>query len=308
MANLSRGGTILLLLFIWTGLFGFSPNDLSLSAEKVDINTASLEDLLKIIHIGEKRASELISLRPFSSLDELIGIKGLGESRVEDIKKQGLAWIGPEEPLTDRYQPTDELAKDKSQPCIKGIVINEILPSPQGSDAEEEWIELLNQNDFDADVSSWQIKDKIGVTKTYTFPEETFVRAKDYLVLYRPVSKITLNNNGDGLSLIRPDGEIVDSAEYGKAPRAESYILTESGWAWTSIPTAGAPNEIYSPPPPEKTGADETSFEKTGLAEISFPFREEERSESPFLYLTAFVLSIFSAGAILFLKKQLKMS
>jgi hypothetical protein len=68
----------------------------SAGAENVDINTAPLEDLVKIIHIGEVRALELISLRPFSSLDELTKIKGIGEARIKDIKKQGLAWIAEE--------------------------------------------------------------------------------------------------------------------------------------------------------------------------------------------------------------------
>ena len=63
------------------------------ASEKIDINSAPLEDLVKIIHIGEARAKELISLRPFSSIDELVKIKGIGTSRIDDIKKQDLALI-----------------------------------------------------------------------------------------------------------------------------------------------------------------------------------------------------------------------
>lgn len=63
------------------------------AAEKIDINAASLNDLVKIIHIGEKRALEMISLRPFSSLDDLARIKGIGLVRIEDIRKQGLACL-----------------------------------------------------------------------------------------------------------------------------------------------------------------------------------------------------------------------
>ena len=63
------------------------------AAEKIDVNSASLENLVKIIHIGEARAKELISLRPFSSLDDLDRIKGIGTSRIADIKKQGLSWV-----------------------------------------------------------------------------------------------------------------------------------------------------------------------------------------------------------------------
>jgi hypothetical protein len=73
-------------------VFTFASSESSV-IEKIDINTASLEDLIKIIHIGEVRAKELISLRPFSSLDELTKIKGIGQKKLEDIKKQGLAWV-----------------------------------------------------------------------------------------------------------------------------------------------------------------------------------------------------------------------
>jgi len=62
--------------------------------EKIDINTAPLSDLVKIIHIGEKRALELIFLRPFLSLDDLARIKGIGPARIEDIKEQGVAYVG----------------------------------------------------------------------------------------------------------------------------------------------------------------------------------------------------------------------
>lgn len=67
--------------------------NLALAQEKIDINTAPLEDLIKIAYIGEVRARELISLRPFSSLDDLTRIRGIGEKSVEAIKKQGLAWV-----------------------------------------------------------------------------------------------------------------------------------------------------------------------------------------------------------------------
>lgn len=62
---------------------------------KIDINTAFLKDLTKIIHLGEARAQELIELRPFSSLDELVKIKGINTNSLQDIKDQKLAWVDP---------------------------------------------------------------------------------------------------------------------------------------------------------------------------------------------------------------------
>jgi competence protein ComEC len=59
----------------------------------VNINTATLEDLMKIIHISEARGKELIKLRPFGKIDDLTKINGIGPARLEDIKKQGLVYI-----------------------------------------------------------------------------------------------------------------------------------------------------------------------------------------------------------------------
>lgn len=62
---------------------------------QIDINRASLEELVQIVHIGASRAEELIAKRPFTSLDDLLRITGIGQGRLGDIKKQGLACVEP---------------------------------------------------------------------------------------------------------------------------------------------------------------------------------------------------------------------
>jgi competence protein ComEC len=59
----------------------------------VNINTASHENLQRIIHIGPVRATELISLRPFASVDHLTRVNGIAAGRLRDIKAQGLACV-----------------------------------------------------------------------------------------------------------------------------------------------------------------------------------------------------------------------
>jgi DNA uptake protein ComE-like DNA-binding protein len=61
----------------------------------VNLNQASIEELVEIQHIGEARAQELIALRPLASVDDLAEISGIGESRLAEIKAQGLACAGP---------------------------------------------------------------------------------------------------------------------------------------------------------------------------------------------------------------------
>ncbi|MFZ1721855.1 MAG: helix-hairpin-helix domain-containing protein, partial [Microgenomates group bacterium] len=52
----------------------------------IPINTASQAKLETLPGIGEKRAADLIELRPYQSLDELKEKGGLSDSIIEDIR------------------------------------------------------------------------------------------------------------------------------------------------------------------------------------------------------------------------------
>ena len=59
----------------------------------IDINSASIEELQEIDHIGPDRAQQLIDLRPFASVDAMTRIDGIAAGRLNDIKEQGLACV-----------------------------------------------------------------------------------------------------------------------------------------------------------------------------------------------------------------------
>ena len=44
--------------------------------------------------MGPSRAQAIIANRPFSSVDDLIRVKGIGPVRLSEIKQQGLACVG----------------------------------------------------------------------------------------------------------------------------------------------------------------------------------------------------------------------
>jgi hypothetical protein len=64
----------------------------------VDVNSAPLAALRRIIHVDTMRASEIIRLREqrrFESVDELTRVRGIAAARLADIKQQGVACVKP---------------------------------------------------------------------------------------------------------------------------------------------------------------------------------------------------------------------
>ena len=59
----------------------------------VDINTAGVADLDRIIHIGPARAEQMLALRPFASVADMERISGIGAARLADIVAEGLACV-----------------------------------------------------------------------------------------------------------------------------------------------------------------------------------------------------------------------
>lgn len=90
---------IVALVATWLAATAASPletQDFPLDQACVDINTAGVEELQEIIHIGPKRAVQIVNLRrqrPFRSVDELVRVKGIATKRLADITRQGAACV-----------------------------------------------------------------------------------------------------------------------------------------------------------------------------------------------------------------------
>ncbi len=128
-----------------------------------------------------------------------------------------------------------------------GILINEFLPDPNTLYTEE-WIELYNPFDVDVDISGYIIDDLIGGgTAPYTIPAGTVIPAHGYLLFYQSVTNIALNNAGDDVNFVNPDGvTVLDSYTYGSSSNDVSYGREiDGGPTWTTFttPTPGASND-----------------------------------------------------------------
>ena len=196
----------------------------------------------------------------------------------------------------------------------KGVIFSEILPSPKGPDAQNEWIEIQNKNNFEVDLSGWQIKDKKGKTAAYIFPAGTKISPLGYLILKRPKTKIILNNSGDGLDLFNPNKEVVDSVNFVKAPLNQSYNRTsKNNWKWSRFLTPGKKNyeskiEDYKNVKIEVGSAGKAKKSNKFAGKKETAAVGEKIPEPPkhfFVFFIALIVAIFSAITILILKKSI---
>ena len=294
-------------------------------AGQIDINSATLSQLDELTGIGPKYAQAIIDGRPFSSVDDLEKVKGIGPKTLQKIKDQGFACVNcltaqsaqtivqPTQPTAAPTPPTTPTAT----PAViypGGVFINEILPNPQGADETEEWVELYNSNTLDADLSGWQLQDIAGTITTFSIPTGTKISANEFLVFKRPDTKIMLNNDEDGLSLLTPDKKITDSMTFSKAPLGQSYNKTASGWAWSTVLTPGDKNVILAVAKASNTPtaqkAKQTVLPKTknsvtndgvelGLAGLS---QNNNESNPWLLFFTVLATTIILASIVLLIK------
>ncbi len=95
------------------------------------------------------------------------------------------------------------------------VVINEVLPDPVGSDTVAEFIELRNLKNTSVDLSGWQLDDIAdGGSTPYVIPEATIINGSEYKVFLRSQTKIALNNNGDSVRLLDPNGDLKSMVTY----------------------------------------------------------------------------------------------
>ncbi len=160
--------------------------------------------------------------------------------------------VEEEETYTSSTEYTDtapDSSDEESTPEQEGSEIDEttysgavtleftsLYPNTSGADAQEEYIEIANTGLESIDLKGWSIED--GSTDRYTFSSSLKIAGGSTLRVDRPQSDLSLNNSGDTLELITPEGDVIDMVTYGSAPRGGTYDRDGAYWSWSTTDTS----------------------------------------------------------------------
>lgn len=95
---------------------------------QIDINSAPLEEMMKIKHLGGEGiiARRVIENRTFNSLDDLTRVKGIANWTLSRIKQEGLACVDEETPEESEEQnETEKAIDDKNDLKDEKIIVND---------------------------------------------------------------------------------------------------------------------------------------------------------------------------------------
>jgi len=133
--------------------------------------------------------------------------------------------------LPDEVSP-DETVVNQNVYTGDGVLIDRILPNPAGND-DDEWIELSNTSSSTIALLGWQIDDAPGGSRPYIIGSDAVIAAHATRIIRREESGIVLNNDGDTVRLLSPDGAVKQEISYRVAPENTVYRLLDNGsWAW----------------------------------------------------------------------------
>jgi hypothetical protein len=175
-------------------------------------------------------------------------------------------------------------------PVAASVRINEVMPVTGTANLtgtaiiSDEWIELYNEGGLAVDLYNWFLLDTEGDSLPYQIPEGTILAPGEFALFLGQQTGLTLDDTGDEVQLIGPDGVMTDKIAFGPLPPNASYSLDDGGvWHTDWPPSPGAPNTPVRSEMPEMaemelTASPEATMGGPKLAEKRENLKRERRA------------------------------
>lgn len=120
--------------------------------------------------------------------------------------------------------------------------LSELYPNTSGGDLVEEFVEVENTGDTVVDLKGWTLND--ASDRAHRFDASLKVNPGELLTLTRAETRLALNNTTDAVTLIAPDGSVIDTQSYESPPKGSSLVRSDAQWVWTRTPTPDEQNVV----------------------------------------------------------------
>lgn len=129
-----------------------------------------------------------------------------------------------------------------------GVVINELLPNPAGTDTGHEFIELYNPMGATISLKGCALQTSSSTSKTFTFADSDVLQPGEYRALYDSMTGLTLPNSAGGtVWLLSPSQEELQQVDYpANLGDDVAWALFGNDWQQTYAPTPGAENDLVA--------------------------------------------------------------
>ena len=156
-----------------------------------------------------------------------------------------------------------------NRPPPELVAINEFVPRP-GHDwnndgvvnVGDEYIELLNHGVVNVNLNGYSLDDEVNVgSSPFRLPSVT-IRPGERIVFYGSETGLLLSDGGDGVRLLKPNGQLADAFNYTIVgyPDQSYCRLPDNGgaddWNQTCFPTPGLQNSLSGVSPVPANHAD----------------------------------------------------
>jgi len=240
----------------WVEVFNNSELTLNLVGWHIGDNTTSLKDINITIDPNSYGVVDLKTNRFLnnddgdsvrlvdSNGDEIYSLKYENSEKGLSIALVNGNWIfsNPtkgEKNFVEEVIEEEQKEEEEKESYPDNILITEFFACPNSGDSE--WIELYNENDFKASLVGWKVDDVDGGSSPKIFSADIDKKS------YYKVEYSGLNNSGDEVRLLNPDGDVVDNATYGGCLKGFSHALSKGIWSLTLSTTPGEENIIALP-------------------------------------------------------------
>jgi endonuclease/exonuclease/phosphatase family metal-dependent hydrolase len=107
-------------------------------------------------------------------------------------------------------------------PPVAAVRMLSLLPNPDGPDEGREEVTIGNGTAEEVNLTGWTLRDRAG----NHFALEGVIPARDQLTITMRVFSMPLNNSGDDVSLLDPQGQVRHHVSYAVAQAGSGTVVT----------------------------------------------------------------------------------